>query len=1200
MSLSLFACLLAASAQESDVLFHASFDGAVAAMAASGALSPQKTPGKLLFEEGMRGKASAARVARRLPAFATGIELVVTGGKANVTDWVAEATLDLGAARGLLGARGRPDQVAVYELDDLGNVSNRVASQVDRARSKGLFTVAWRVPGKLAAGATRRFLLTFRAAKDTEGEGPSVEVKSDKNTITVTNGDLQLEHVRGIGGMIRRVTLGDASASLTWNDKIFDGQVYYLAKHSAERMEVKAAGPLRAVVEAEGEYLDAGKSPAAKPRGRYRFTTYAGLPFTLIEGTVTQDFAHQWRSLAFVEMQIGGGGLTHYATDNAGGRLERAGTFYGGSHWAAAYNDKVLIATCASRSPGVWDGGGEHYGAYVRSGVSPMTTLLLPWKGAILFGAGDKALKDKTVQQWSEILADPPAVRIAFDKLGLRVAQVAQVVREREDSLANLTGKAWAQTHVAVTLARQQAQIAREKFQSGAFRECLAAIKTCEEALDISEGKAQIQTEGAIQAGVVMGHPFLANDRVAYLWSRPEDGAGLMSIFDRESGREMLKAHPSEAPFWEITVKRGKGGKTYKSVGTPCEVTGDAPGDEGQISFRWSDGVGVEVEARLGAEDPFLRLRLAASSGTASTGLVNVAFPVVTGIAPLTDGARRDTILETWGLGWEKPSPLVTGKVSNVSGSTYPRGMQFTALLGDGHGLYFAEEDGDANRKQILWTPDADTGTLAFSISHPVLNWGADEPVVEYTLPGDAVLGPFRGDWYDAARIYRKWALTAPWCAKGLIYEREDYPKWLINAPYWTLSHIGDEAGIQRELDKQAFYEIPVMVAHTYNWFFGLLQGDRRPEYFPPKLGSEGFKQAVAQLQEKGIRVVPYIDGFLVEWDTDSYRMKDGDNTIAIWDSNGKATRVASYRRNDTLACPAAPQRRKDVLEIAKELVGRYGVDGIYFDWLSVNTHDCFNPAHGHPIAGGNFWTKSTHDLYEQVRTECKKLNPQFLLTGEDIAEYCIDVQDTFLCLGRTGSNAPLFQAVYHGYANVFGGGKNKCKPVYLGRWWLLGAQNGWHNTEGAMIGNPPYERFAASGRYYKRLLRCRWEFAAPYLGYGEMLRPPKIEGELPTITVKDTYHTFTAQAVEGSAWKAPDGTVGVFFLNYDDKNAHEATWSVDLAETGIDASKKVRISRWTPDEGLAPVKETAGGVVSETMEAKPLDIIAFKLEVVE
>jgi len=85
--------------------------------------------------------------------------------------------------------------------------------------------------------------------------------------------------------------------------------------------------------------------------------------------------------------------------------------------------------------------------------------------------------------------------------------------------------------------------------------------------------------------------------------------------------------------------------------------------------------------------------------------------------------------------------------------------------------------------------PNADAGALDFAISHPVLNWGADEPVGDCESPGDVVCGPFHGDWYDAARVYREWALTAPLCAKGPIHQRADYPEWLAKAPCWTLGH---------------------------------------------------------------------------------------------------------------------------------------------------------------------------------------------------------------------------------------------------------------------------------------------------------------------------------------------------------------------------------------------------------------------------
>ena len=42
------------------------------------------------------------------------------------------------------------------------------------------------------------------------------------------------------------------------------------------------------------------------------------------------------------------------------------------------------------------------------------------------------------------------------------------------------------------------------------------------------------------------------------------------------------------------------------------------------------------------------------------------------------------------------------------------------------------------------------------------------------TPPGWSLAFLVLADWYDAARIYRAWAVTAPWCAKGPMHQRED------------------------------------------------------------------------------------------------------------------------------------------------------------------------------------------------------------------------------------------------------------------------------------------------------------------------------------------------------------------------------------------------------------------------------------------
>ena len=167
-----------------------------------------------------------------------------------------------------------------------------------------------------------------------------------------------------------------------------------------------------------------------------------------------------------------------------------------------------------------------------------------------------------------------------------------------------------------------------------------------------------------------------------------------------------------------------------------------------------------------------------------------------------------------------------------------------------------------------------------------------------------------------------------------------------------------------------------------------------------------------------------------------------------------------------------------------------------------------------------------------------------------------------------------------------------------------MGCQNGWLNQEYAIATSPEpaYERLRP---WYKSLIRCHWEFARPYLGYGEMLRPPKIKttGPMPTFHAPSDYDPFDVNAVEGSAWLASDGSVGIFFLNYDDHKEHEFTWTQDLNEiANISAHQKLKVTRWIPGPGGGPgseqvIGEWAGGVVGTTTKIESWGMIALKLE---
>ena len=692
-----------------------------------------------------------------------------------------------------------------------------------------------------------------------------------------------------------------------------------------------------------------------------------------------------------------------------------------------------------------------------------------------------------------------------------------------------------------------------------------------------------------IEAQAALG-PTLSNDTVVYRWAPAEQGGGLIGIEDGTGQAGLLDPTSPAAPWWQVKLKDGR---TIANTDLPCRIRSTP----GVITFTWTGDIRVVVTAELGAEDNLLRSRIRVVAGKDGVGLRDVVFPIVDGIRPLAKDAADDRLLHAFRTGYTEPTPLTTGKPVN-SRYCISYYMQFTALLGGGRGLYIGDHDPTAAWKDMSWTPNVDAQTLRYAISHPVLNWGGDEPVRQYKSPGDCVIGPFGGDWYDAARLYRAWALTAPWCAKGPMVQRDDYPKWLLNINYWAIGHLGDYPGQRREFIKRDLVDLPITVTHDYGYYGQPYQHDVNPEYFPPRPGSANYKRVIRELGDRGVRVIPYVLGWMWNAASEDYRRRGGKEKGAMLGEDRESVLWAelSPAEENIAMCPASQIWRDKLTEVSIEFVERYRTGGVYFDYFSDHMNDCHNPNHGHALGGGDYWSRGVHDLYEQVRDTVHKINPEAMLCSENPAEFCIDVLDADYT-PTYASNAPVWQVVYHDYTQlIYGLHWMETSPLRIGRQWLLGQINGLSGG----YGYPSEASRPEAIQWVVDLLRCHHEFARPYLGYGEMLRPPTVTGDLPQLMNKGGDFPFTVPAVEGSAWRAFDGSVGIFFFNYEDQS-HQFTWEKDVAEiAGFDASTKLQMTQWTVNEGATLLKQTSGPIVGDTMDIAPRSLVALKLEVVK
>ena len=693
---------------------------------------------------------------------------------------------------------------------------------------------------------------------------------------------------------------------------------------------------------------------------------------------------------------------------------------------------------------------------------------------------------------------------------------------------------------------------------------------------------------GRVGGASEVSGPTLGNEKVAYRWATPENGGGLLAINDRANSTGLLAAKSPAPVWWRVQLKDRP---EITNTDLPCKVSAQA----GALTFTWTGDIRVIVNARLGANDTLLQADIRVDSLKKGVGLREVVFPVVDGISPLTKDAAGDRVLYAMRTGYTRPSPLTTGQALSAR-YCIEYYMQFTALIGGGRGLYLGEHDGTAAEKVFEWIPDTGAQTLGYSVSHPVLNWGAREPVTRYVSPGAIVLGPFRGGWYDAARIYRRWALTAPWCAKGPMCQRNDYPKWFLNTDYWVSGHLDGTDGMRVELANRDSFDFPITITHDGGYYAQPYQHDLDPEYFPPRPGSINYQRMLGELRARGARVIPYVMGWMWNAASEDYQRRGAKEKGAMLGSEDPESALwaeLSPGEENIGMCPASQLWRDKLTEVSVEFVKRYRTGGVYFDYFTAHLHDCFNPSHGHALGGGNYWTSGVNGLFKQVRETVHKIDPGAIFYSEDLAESCIDVLDAHF-QGSFSSDAPIWQVVYHDYTQLISGLHwQEDRTLVLGRQWLYGHINQLPGG-GAFSGARP-----ETTQWYRNLLRCSHEFARPYLGYGEMLRSPVVSGDLPVLTMQGLDGPFTARAVEGTAWRASDGSVGIFFFNYE-KQAHRFTWETDLAEiAGFDAAKQLQITQWTADQGQKPLKQIKGGLIGETTEIPPLGLIALKLEVI-
>jgi len=460
--------------------------------------------------------------------------------------------------------------------------------------------------------------------------------------------------------------------------------------------------------------------------------------------------------------------------------------------------------------------------------------------------------------------------------------------------------------------------------------------------------------------------------------------------------------------------------------------------------------------------------------------------------------------------------------------------MQFAGYYDcDDNGIYLALEATDGAYKFCSVT--GRTGYLRYDWENQVGHKAGATGGNGFKLAGKAVLEAYRGDWFDAGQIYKKFlAKECDWYVKDENLPRQDTPQWYRDNLLWMASSAEEPESL---LYLRKFYEVPYAI--WWCWWENVPKQMQPPIIEPTEASSKWTKL----LTKAGIRIHPYINARLwgfSERPSGAYDRTNEEGALkyAVLQENGSIFKE-SYGHPYAVMCPGCEEWRNVLLKDV-DVVADMGSNGVYFDQLPCGSpQPCFNADHGHDLADPTVWARG----YRQMLRDLRAKYPHLGLDGEDNAEvYAADL-DGFMTWRWTENNhIQLFQSVYGGGRAQFtaraydafgyGPGSYEASFAKAGEQLVNSEQIGWMHANDSRLAIP-------RRMFLKKMAHLRKALLS-YFNAGDMLHPLKFREPQPTLTCvwgNCPGPKQTTPAIQHGVWRRlKDGRAMVVFVNTTDK----------------------------------------------------------------
>jgi hypothetical protein len=611
------------------------------------------------------------------------------------------------------------------------------------------------------------------------------------------------------------------------------------------------------------------------------------------------------------------------------------------------------------------------------------------------------------------------------------------------------------------------------------------------------------------------------------------------------------------------------------STGRTCDAT---------VSITLHDG------------DPILDFGLEVTKD-ASTTLRDVHFPILSGLgSSLAGSADTDYIVVPGYPTFASPRSTLRSVVPNLgidaSSAEIPGGvceqmLSYSDGQGNG-GLYLAVEDAFSRRKYLQAKPMPGQQSFVAEVVHYP---DGTATAAGWTLPYGIALGPVQGDWYDAAKIYRR-RLLAQGRVKPII-QRTDLPGWFLDTNVWyqgqdPLSGSDQMAAFVAHLERIRSALGQPYAFHLYLWWKGSAMATGFPDYFP---AVPGFAKALTALREKGVELMPYIDlemfdTSLPRWTTDNAQL------WASRDATGGLNPVYAETRPNVNMCAGTQYWQDLMLSCIKTLVQTYGARSVYLDELHYHAPLCYATQHGHADIGGSYLADGYRTIIRRAQAECGLKD--LVLTGEHSSETYADLlAGQLVWAGVFPTALPAHEAILKDCTVNFGMQMMKSDLANLdsfaakiGLQFTQGRQLGWINLDqGDLLG----EAFAPQMAFLKSAAQCRGA-AQDFLLYGEFLRPPDVSSA-GTQTVGWSLAPIggesqqTIPTVWAAAYRAPNHDLGMVLVNVT-STPRALAIPVNSRDWFVRSGGVYYRSDWRDGAWRQPVRERLGATLSVEVPA--------------